>query len=335
MVKVRSIVKSGSRILAVAGLLLFSLPSVAQDIHFSQIDVNPILLNPAYSGFFNGTGRLGVTYRNQWASVGEAFETFAASAEVSLFRNPRHHNGLSLGAYAYSDRAGALHYGSTSATLALSYFTSLNSQNSTILSGAVELGVGQSGFLGSNADMYDPTEVLTDASTHYPLVGAGVALFIQPHDDLYFKIGLSGRNLNRPNISYLGLADAYIFPKYNLYFRSEYRAWSNAAVLPILLVQRQNNNQEYVVGTDFKWYISESREEQLSVLAGARYRVMDAVYTEFAFEYNSFLLVLNYDVNLSALTPASRTIGAFEMSLVYRINTNKSVHRKSMPCPVI
>ena len=41
-------------------ILLLLLPLThlrAQDIHFSQVDANPLLLNPAYAGFYNGAGR--------------------------------------------------------------------------------------------------------------------------------------------------------------------------------------------------------------------------------------------------------------------------------------
>ena len=61
----------------------------AQDLHFSMLDLDPLLFNPAYSGFFDGTGRFGVVYRNQWASVSTPFQTLTATAEVSLMRSKR------------------------------------------------------------------------------------------------------------------------------------------------------------------------------------------------------------------------------------------------------
>ena len=307
----------------------------AQDIHFSQIDVNPILLNPAYSGFFNGTGRVGVSYRNQWASVGEAFQTVAASAEVSLLRRRRHRDGLSLGIWAFTDRAGELRYGTTAATAALSYFLALDRSGDFFLSGAVEIGYGQSGFSPSEANMYDPTETFDRSSVAYPLVGAGLALFVQPNDDLCFKVGASGRNLNRPNISYSGRDDVFLERKFNLYGRMEYRAWSQVSLLPVVLWQTQRQHDEVVVGCDAKWYIHEGREDQMSLSAGLRYRWRDALYMEYLFEWGSFLFALSYDANVSKLTPASHSVGAFEIGLVYRINAREGVRRKAMPCPIV
>lgn len=315
--------------------LLMPVAMRSQDIHFSQIDVNPILLNPAYSGFFNGTGRFGAIYRNQWASVGRAYQTMAASAEVSLMRRKRRRDGLNLGLYAYTDNAGELHYGTSSATAALSYFLSLDSRSSTFLSAAVEVGCGQSGFDPSNASLFDESESFENTSTFYPLLGAGLAFFYQPNDDFYLKCGVSGRNLNRPNISYAGLEDTYLNRKWTAYARAEFRAWSSVGLLPVLLCQWQNNYSEYVAGADAKWYISENSGEQISFSGGLRYRWRDALYTEYTFEYNSLLVSLAYDANLSRLTPASRSLGAFELGVVYRINSSQNVRRKAMPCPVI
>ena len=69
----------------------------AQDIHFSQVDADPVLLNPAYSGFYQGAGRFGLIYRNQWASVSVPYQTFAVTGEMALWRSSNQRNGLSAG----------------------------------------------------------------------------------------------------------------------------------------------------------------------------------------------------------------------------------------------
>lgn len=317
------------------GLLLSSLHTLqAQDIHFSQIDVNPILFNPAYSGFFDGTGRLGVIYRNQWASVSDAFQTVAATAEFSIKKRRYQRDGFNVGCYLYNDRAGTLQYGSTSGTAILSYFHALG-QNDTYVSVGLEAGYGQAGFNPSEASLYDPSEGFEQTTVNYPTLGAGVAFFYQPHDMLYIKLGLSGRNLNRPNISYLGLDDTYLEPKMNGYLRAEYRGWPSWSVLPLLACQLQHNNTEIITGCDAKWYLSESTSGTTALSAGAYYRWADAAYLLFTLEHNAFIYMLNYDSNLSKLTPASKSIGAFELGVVYRINKNKKVVRKVMPCPIM
>lgn len=315
-------------------LMLLPVGLRGQDIHFSQIDINPILLNPAYSGFFDGTGRFGIVYRNQWASVSSPFQTIAGSGEVALLRRRYSRDGLNFGFHAFSDRAGSLRYGTTAGNLVISYFKAFGAAN-TMLSFGAEAGYAQSGFDPSEAIFEDPSDNLALYSVSYPLFGAGVALFMQPNDNTSLKMGLSARNLNRPNISYLGLGDTYLERKLNAYFRLEHRTWPDVALMPLALIQVQRNNTEVVTGCDAKWYISEGGSDLVAFSGGLHYRWLDALMVEMAFEYNAFIFALNYDANLSKLTPASKSFGSFEIQMVYRMLNHRGPRHKSMPCPII
>ena len=307
----------------------------AQDIHFSQIDVNPILFNPAYSGFFDGTGRFGLVYRNQWASVTTPFQTMAATAEYAIKKRRYHRDGFSAGLWVYADQEGTLSYGTNAVNGILSYYRALGAQNNCFISFGAEAGFGQSGFQMAGAEMIDPSETIENNSAFFPTLGLGMAWFYQPSDIFYIKAGLSGRNLNRPNISYLGLHDAYINPKLNAYLRAEWRAWTDLALLPLMALQTQRNYTECVIGTDLKYYLSESGPHLTTFSAGLHYRLFDAIYMAFVVEYNAWLLSILYDANISKLTPASKSIGALELSLVYRLNRQQNIRRQAMPCPII
>lgn len=307
----------------------------AQDIHFSQIDFNPILLNPAYSGFFDGAGRFGLSYRNQWATVSKAFQTVAATAECPIVRRRYNHDGLSFGAILYNDRAGTLHYGTTAANIILSYYKALTNSNNNFISLAVEAGFGQAGFRTDDIEMEDPTDNILNTSANFFSLGAGAAWFYQPNDNFYLKLGLSARNLNQPDISYLNLEDALIHRKFNLYARAEYRTASSLAILPVATLTLQNNYTEALFGCDTKFYLSESAGHQLALGAGLYYRWRDAAMLQFSVEYNAFIFALLYDANISKLTPASKSVGSFELTIVYRLIRNHRINRKAMPCPII
>ena len=91
------------------------LPLRAQDVHYSQIDINPVLFNPAYTAFFDGRCRAGMVYRNQWASVSDPFQTLSFSAEAPLCHDRYGHQGFGVGLLFFRDKAGSLNYGTTSA----------------------------------------------------------------------------------------------------------------------------------------------------------------------------------------------------------------------------
>lgn len=299
-----------------------------------MLDLDPMLFNPAYSGFFDGTGRFGVVYRNQWATVSKPFQTLSATAEFSLMRSNRTMNGLSAGVCISTDHEGTLSYGSTSAVLVMSYFQSLDRNGNNILSAAVEAGGGQIGFSTEGIEMDDPSEQFGHTRASYPTLGAGVAWFWQVNDVLYTKAGVAMRNINEPDISYLGVSDVRLARRLTAYARAEWRAAPQWGVLPVLGFQQQGNFRELVYGCDARWYLRESQRDYLAFSAGLLGRLGDAMAVNMAVLWRDWIFAFSYDANLSKLAAASHTIGAFELGVVYMIR--KKDHRTSaLPCPIL
>ena len=64
-------------------LIIFSNKIYSQDIHFSQFNYAPLLLNPALAGGFNGDMRADVNYKSQWQSMAPTpYKTVAASVDI-------------------------------------------------------------------------------------------------------------------------------------------------------------------------------------------------------------------------------------------------------------
>lgn len=314
--------------------------AVAQDIHFSQPDINPILYNPAYSGFFDGSGRFALTYRNQWAAVAQPFQTMAASAEYAVMRRRYERDGISAGLTVFNDRAGTLRYGTTAASLIMSYYKSLNRFNNNFLSFGLSGCFAQSGYDAADADLLDRTEVLQNAGKNYLLIGIGAAWYYHPHDFLEIKIAASGNNLNRPNISYTAVGETdeckgYVEPRFNLYSRIDYRFGGYWSIEPLLALQLQRNNSELVAGADFKWHLSEFTDNNLTLSAGVASRIGDALLFSLSTEWTTMLVAFTYDHTISDLREASLGVGAFEVSVVYRLSKKELYQRKALPCPII
>lgn len=317
--------------MAIMAALLGAWMCAAQDIHFSQVDADPVLLNPAYSGFYEGLGRFGVVYRNQWASVSVPFSTLAASGEMAVWRGGGR-RGLSVGGTLFADKAGTLNYGTVSGHLSTAYYQALNRSGSSVLSVGVEVGWAQSGFDPSQAEMEEAGEGFEVRKVQYPLLAAGLAWYWQPTPDFHIKAGLSLRNLNRPNISYMKLDETYLARRYSLFARAEYRCWQSISLLPVLMSQVQGKHREVVFGGDVKWYIEEGGSREVSLRAGVAMRAADALIANLMLEYNSLLFTFSYDANISGLAVASGGMGAFEAGLVYRLaKGNKKT--KALKCP--
>lgn len=315
-------------------LLLAFAPLRAQDIHFSQIDHNPILYNTAYNGFFDGLGRFGLIYRNQWATVHNPFQTLAATAEGTVYQDRYSRSGISVGGFVYADKAGALSYGTFSANLIVSYYKALNSRKDNLLSFAIEGAYNRSGFDPSDAEMTDPSESFESEHVQYPTFGAGIAWFCQMAPLFSTRFGFSAHNINRPKIAYYALDSARLEPRFNLYLRGDYRFNESWSFLPLATAQFQKRYTEILFGTDFKYYVDDNSKRYLAFSAGASYRWADALIFNFAAEYNAYTIFFHYDANISKLTHASKSIGAFEVGLLYRLNRKNNKY-KPLPCPII
>ena len=305
----------------------------AQDIHFSMLDLDPLLFNPAYAGFFDGTGRFGAVYRNQWASVSIPFQTLTATAELSIARSTRNRNGLNGSLWITNDRAGTLSYGSTAASAIVSYFQAVGNGDN-LFSIALEGGAGQLGFSTEAIAMADGTESFRRTQVFYPTLGAGVAWFCQWNETIYTKAGFSMRNINEPEVSHLVTADSRLARHWNLYARGEWRGWPQWSLLPVAGYQHQGTYSEWVYGCDVRWYASERQRDYLVFSAGLLARHGDAASINLALLWHEWTFAFSYDANLSRLAEASHTLGAFEIGILYLI-TKKDRTKSALPCPII
>lgn len=303
-----------------------------QDIHFSQVDADPMLLNPAYAGFFDGMGRFGIIYRNQWATVSAPFQTAGVTGELAVWRSNNRHSGISIGGTFFSDHAGTLNYGTTSGHLSMAYFTSISKYGNNFLSVGADGGLAQAGFDPSSASMEDPAETFNMQKVSYPLLCLGVAWYYQPIGEMHTKVGLSVRNINRPNISYSGMANTYLEPRYSLFARAEWRNWESLSLMPTVLFQAQGTYRELLYGADVKWYLAEDGPSQMSLRAGLALRHGDALITNLMIEYNALVFTFCYDANISDLIAASGSVGAMEVGMVYRLSKGSTKTRR-IKCP--
>lgn len=297
------------------------------------MDANPLLLNPAYAGFFEGSGRCGLAYRNQWAMVSAPFQTFAVTGEAALSRSSNRQRGVSLGLMAYKDAAGSLNYGTLSGNITLAGYTVVGKRRNHVFSFGLEGGHTQGSFNPANADMEDPSEHFDQSKTTYPQLGAGIAWYFQASGYLATKAGIAVRNINRPNISYMKLDDTYLEPRYTAHFRAEYRHWQSVSLRPLIMMQLQKRYHEIIYGMDVKWHVDESAQQLFSLGGGLCYRHGDALLANLTMEYNALIFIFCYDANISQLASASRSIGAFEVGLVCRMGNGRQ-QITAIKCPV-
>lgn len=311
---------------------------LSQDIHFSQYGETPVVINPALITTSYDTRAI-VNYRSQWGSVAKAYTTFGFTFEQAIKHLKLRKNYFGLALSMYRDVAGDAKLGSLLPNLGFNYVTKISQFSK--LSGGLQAGViyrsidvsklqWDSQFSGY---AYDPNLPSGEATPRSGIVGfdmgGGINLhhakserYISAQDGAKFDIGFSAFHYQIPPNSFW-LSSEKLYTKMIGYFNGEYGIKSVGIVLiPSVIYMRQGPSTETTAGFLFKYIIEDqatytSLKKGSSFTFGAYYRVNDALIPTVLYQNGTYAIGLSYDINLSDLTPASRTKGGLEISLRY------------------
>ncbi len=317
----------------------------------AQIQEMPLFYNPANTGFFPGYYRAVAGYRNQWASMGNPYQTMALSVDGGMLRNRNKSAFLGLGLNVFNDRAGAANLSNTLANLNISGIIKLSKTSilSTGIYGGISWNNGDyakltyaSQFNGTEIDPTRPTnENVAYHSFTYSDFGAGLAYEFstdrKKNDRDYitsFRIGLAGFHLNQAKqdfgnsqinpVTGQPYADPYRIPaRYVGSLSARYDVPnSKLTIAPTFIYMLQGTAKEINGGVYIKYRFKngtkvtgEKVENTFGV--GLFYRSDDAIIPQVLLDMGNYAIGLSYDANISGYRAASKTVGGFEITLRY------------------
>lgn len=314
----------------------------AQDIHYSQFFNSPLNLNPALTGMFKGDYRFVANLRNQWASVTVPFTTFSLGADA---QNPFHTRNLGLGAFINHDQAGDSRFKTVQVNFTGAYIKSLNSDSTLVISGGLLAGVTFRSLTSSalNFDQqydgyqYDPQlptgENLDRESRVYPNFNIGVSLYQKMAKRGYILGGISWHNLQKPKQSFFTSNDIKLDRKFNIHAEGAYTVADQWDIIPSVNFQFQGKYSEVVPGVTARYVLTDEKGLFRAVHAGGWFRVKDAFYVLGGIEFDNWKAAVSYDINTSDLVPASNKRGAFELSLIYILDSFNPKRISHRICP--
>ena len=313
------------------GCLLYSFSVNGQSMHFSQYYNAPLLLNPANTALMpDDDFRVGLNYRNQWATVPVPYNTFCAFGDVKVGGNKNNEdrkNWLGLGLAFFNDKAGDgnLSLVQIQGSVAYHLLLSQTSMLSAGLSGAyIQRSVNYDNLTFDT--QWDGTTFNTQQAngekvgiikTSYPTVAAGLNYALFPNEFVYIKLGGGVLNINQPNESF-----------YNKTNTVGYRPIGNLDMLfktgPVLIVNpsvyytTQKGASELVFGSLFRTSLGEKHSHMpAELILGVFDRWGDAVIGAAGIKVGGIQFMANYDFTMSALSPYNSAYGALEFSLIY------------------
>lgn len=321
-------------------LVLLACSISAQDIHFSQIQESPLWLNPANAGFFNGYVRVVANYRNQWASMGNAYQTMALSVDGSAFKLKRNKAYAGLGLFIFNDRAGVAKIGTTQAQFHASAIVKASRKSK--IAGAIYLGVNQNSatyasltygnqYNGKAIDQSLPTgEVVSYTSFVNSDVGAGVnyeyssATADITRDDIFsLKIGAAVHHINKP-LQRFSTGSSYRVPMRfvgNVQARIDFKD-TKLSLLPSLVYLQQASAMEIIAGTHLRFRFKNGtkltgNKTEAGLNVGLYYRFNDAIVPQVNLDMGKYAIGVAYDFNISKYNQVSKGTGGFEIYLKF------------------
>jgi type IX secretion system PorP/SprF family membrane protein len=332
--------------------LFLSVSLMAQDVHFSQFGQTPQLINPGATGVFGGSFRGILNYRTQWGSVGEAYNTYAASFDLPVFKKDRGNTAyLGLGANFYKDVAGNSEFGNFLGSVSASGILPVG-ENHTLSLG-IQAGFGQysaqlaqitwgSQFNGSEFDLeLNSNESFGNESSNYIDLGTGVFYQFSNTNTQFlgsdmsgFNVGVAAYHLNKPKQNFLSNTESEIPMKIIAQAAGTFDvSGSSVALVPSVFYATQGPYSELTPGVLIKLRFGASTKytglfKESAVYFGAHYRVKDAIIPQLKFEFTDYMIGISYDYNTSSLSEVSGGNGGLEVSIRY-INKPKAIQRAS------
>ena len=312
-----------------------------QDPHFSQYFSSPLTINPANTGNYEGSMRLGANFRNQWQGIGSPYITATTSFEKEvlhdkLFTGNRLAFGI-LGLYDKSIDGGLLsNYFSGSVgyhifltedevdRISFGFQTTFVNKrlDNSILSFANQFS--NDGFnllLSSN-------ENFNNLSIKYFDYNTGLQ-FSHYGENMLFYSGFSVYHLKRPTESFMNDVNNKVERRYNIssglsFLLSETdNIYFNASFIS------QSVSKNYMVGAFYEKKIQDDADGN-SVSVGMMHRFKDSFIPYIGIRYNKVLLGISYDAKSSKMDLINKKSNSFELSLSYIVPDN-SEFKKMIP----
>lgn len=324
---------------------------VAQDIHFSQFNMSPVNLNPAFTGFFDGDYRGVANYRSQWSSVPVSYSTVSLQADMRHEMKKNVSDRVGVGVLFNNDVAGDSKYRTTQLYIPLSYIHKVSADSNFFMSLGLQPGISSVGFQTNklsfdsqwDGDAYNPALATGE---NFPLVkktyfdlNTGLVLQYQLKQRSAITLGVALSHLTSPKISYFKNEDIQLDSKLNTYLSYTYPIGPQIDLTAEYLFQKQGKYMENVLGARVAYTIptkdpSAEKSGRQAVNAGMYLRTKDAPIFRVGYDINQWQFGISYDVNTSAFKAATNRRGAIEFGLIYIFKKDKPFVPKKRACPV-
>ncbi len=328
-----------------------------QDIHWTQFTMSPMTLNPALTGDFEGTARIGGLYRDQYNFVkgktpgGNGFRTPSFFVDVPIIM-VRKNDWLSGGMALYADKAGTGGLTNTGFLASASYHLALDKKGTRFFVGGIQFGSVSREFKNKTDLSFEdnilngqlgPTSIdfsklpADDNGQSYSVTNFGLMYRAAVDKNTNMNIGAAVSYITQPNGTITsgggatGAGGEFKRPlKLTVHGQMDRKLNDKLTIYPAFIFQNSAKVNEIAVQA-MGGYALKFKEKDLQAKAGLGYRVGDAVQVLLGANFDDWNVGLAYDLTTSGLTSTNNLRGGFELA----VNKIIRIYKEPAVPPVI
>lgn len=320
-------------------------PGHSQDVHFTQSSASQFVINPAFTGWFEGDCRATILYREQWRAIdGNPYGTYGVSLEK---QHPFYTEQINYGISFLQDKSGDVRLTTNYITLSGSYLKVLDGHTIQIGMhlGIVNNAVNAEDFTFDSQFTLGEEEMFSDdissgenleESSFYFNFDAGVLWSKKLADKITPVLGFSVFHINSPNESLYVESESKSKVPIRMVAHGSmiYKISDKLKVIPSVIYMNQQKATELLMGANAE--IALESKLFTAVYGGVQFRYgmvdnYDALAGIVGTKFKQFDVGFSYDLNVSQLNVATTNQGAFEISLRYTCKST-SVKKVKVSC---
>lgn len=276
-----------------------------------------------------------MVYHTYYKLIG-SLQHLSTSVDAALFRRKLGNSGLGIGGMFYADEAGNGSLATYAAMASVAYHQSVDRFGKSRLSLGFQAGYVQkrifeydllfeqqfdAGLNSFNPFLNNGEGNFNTGNFGYFDLNAGALFSSRPTTKFAYYLGFAANHITRPGETFLGDNGNRIDMRYTAHGGASFKVGKYFKILPTVLYMMQTQAQQINIGSGFEYAFADN----FKGFAGAWTRVVGgvdkftndaAIFTVGVETFNTRIGV-SYDFNTSGFRGASKSVGAFEVSVIY------------------
>ncbi len=310
-----------------------------QDLHNTLFYMNPLHMNPAFSGAFEGTFRIGGIYRDQARTVvTNAYSTPTIYGDAPILMIGKRH-WIGVGMLVFQDQAGDGKLRTTAGQLSGAFHYSLDKKSNNVLALGVQWGRATRSLEDFNAfrwgDLiaqeqageFNPATLDalatqggggTNPETSYQDINVGLLLRSTVSKTTNYNVGISMRHLTTPGRDFnFGNSSIDLPMRFTAHAQLNTELNDKWSLTPEVYFSNISPASQVQLHGWAGYKLKPKGDKEVKVNGGLGYRFGDSAQLLLGIDYGDLRAQLGYDFTLSQLREANDRQGGFEIAIVY------------------